>query len=239
MTKQRSVGGRRRMSAGLAAVAVLAVSGCGSTNLHSGSAAVVDGTPISQSQVDKMVLAACSFVKQQRLAAGQAQVGQPVASLRTNIANSYIDFILDSRAARKLHISISEAAIARFPSSIPKGVSEADRARLQQFFHQTARSRLEEAVIGAHLKDPSVTTPDKVTRANLEALATAARNYLARFRANQNVTVNPVYGMWSGTTLQPASGSLSDAVSASAKKWLSLRGGGGQPSDLPPSQVCG
>ncbi len=239
MSSQRSVGGRRRATAGFAALAVLAVSGCGSTNLHSGSAAVVDGTPISQTQVDKMVMAACGFVKANRLAAGQPAPSQPVAVLRNQLANSYIIFVLDNRAARKLHISVTEAAISRFPSPIPKGVSASDRATLKQFFHQATRSRLQEAVIGEHLKDPSATTAAKITQANIRSYGAAASNYLTRFRANQDVAANPSYGMWSGTALQPASGSLSDAVSANAQKWLSLRGGGGQPSDFPPSQLCG
>lgn len=227
------------MAAGVAALAVLAVSGCGSTNLHSGSAAVVDGTPISQSKVDTMVMAACGFVKANDEANGQPGPTQSVARLRNQLANSYIVFQLDDRAARKLHITVSDAAIARIPSPIPKGVSASDRATLRQFFYQATRSQLQEAVIGEHLKDPSVTTAENITRANLNSFAAAASNYLTRFRANQDVTVNPSYGMWSGTALQPASGSLSDAVSANAQKWLSLRGGGGQPSDLPPSQACG
>lgn len=239
VSSQRSVGGRRRAAAGVAALAVLAVSGCGSTNLHSGSAAVVDGTAISQSQVDTMVMAACGFIKANNEANHQPGLNQSVAGLRNNLANSYIVFLLDDRAARKLHISISEAAISRFPSPIPKGVSAADRATLKQFFHQATKSQLQEAVIGEHLKDPSVTTADKITRANITSYGHAAMNYLSRFRVNQDVTVNPSLGIWSGTALQPGSGSLSDAVSTKAKKWLTLRSGGGSPSDLPTSQRCG
>ena len=86
-------------------------------------------------------------------------------------------------------LTVSPAAIAKVTSSqkIPPGLSSSDQQLLTQFFYDSAKAQLQQATIGAHLKDPSVTNADNVTSADITA-ATAVPH---AFTAKQSVTVSP------------------------------------------------
>ena len=93
-------------------------------------------------------------------------------------------------------------------------------------------------MIGAHLKDPSVTNADNV---NPNQIKDSLR-YLRAFTLKQQVSVNPAYGTWSNGQLLDTDGSLSAAQSSTARRWLTIRGQASSSADvsgLPPSQVCG
>jgi hypothetical protein len=222
----------KRRFAGLAAVLVVVLTGCGA-NFHPGEAAIVDGTGISSGSVDDLVLAACDYSKQGRVSQGGAVPTQSMARLRFSITQALIQFILNDKAARQLGVTVSDAKIAAVAgaATMPRGVSASTRKLLTTFFHESARAQLQQAVIGAHLRDPKITTADAVTQDDLKAAAP----YLKKFAAKQHVVVDPSYGRWNGTALVAASGSLSVPVS--------VKPGGTDAAtavkDLPPSQVCG
>lgn len=214
-------------------VAMAALAGC---QFHPGSAAVVNGDKISQGTIDDLVVAGCGFFKAQRALDGGAVPSTSTAFLRNVFTGSLISFTIVDKAAAQLHLTVSRAAIASATQTPPKGMNSEDRERLADFFTDSARSELQQAVIGAHLKDPSVTNADDVTPDD----TAAAEKYLAAFTAKQHVEVNPAYGTWSGGRLLDTDGSLSKAQSSEAKSWLALRAGNGQSAaGLPASQVCG
>lgn len=228
---------RKRSAAALAAFAVLAVSGC---TFHPGSAVVINGDKISQTQVDNLVDAACSFFKQNRLKSGGASPQTSTAYLRNVITEDLISYRLTGAAASQLHLTVSPATIATVKASanqtLPAGMSSTDSTRLGAFFDSSYRSQLELAVIGAHLKDPSVMTADKVTQSDIAA----SKKYMASFIAKQHISVSPAFGTWTKGMLVQTDGSLSSPVSSSAKTWTRLAASNSTSSQgLPPSQVCG
>jgi len=228
---------RSRRAIGGAALAVIAVAGCG-TDLHPGAAAVVDGTTISQGEVGDLTSAFCTSIEQQRTSSGRSQPTTSIAELKRNLTGSLIQFQLTQDAADELGLSVSDAAVADFLKQQQVSVSESlpddDQQLIEDFFDQAARNQLLLALIGAHQKDPSVTTIDQVTSDETQAGTT----YMQKYAADHDVTVNPSYGTWGDQGLGLSSGSLSAAVSDQAKAFLQPPAQGETP-DLPASQLCG
>lgn len=216
------------------ALAGLLLAGCG-IDIHPGAAAVVNGHVISQSQVDDLVLAACDYSRAVRAEQGGAEPTQSMGNLRTSLAGALIQFEITDEAASQLGLSVSEAKISELTSAnpMPAGLSGESRDLLEGFFHDASRAQLQQAVLGAHLSDPKVTTADDVTPANVDA----GMRYLDSFAAKQDVTVDPSYGSWDGSALVSSSGSLSDPVSTTPA--ARPNPSPDAVADLPPSQVCG
>ncbi len=225
---------RKHRLAGLAVVAALAVSSC---TFHPGSAAVVNGTSISQRTVDDLVGAACDYITLLGQKNSGASQPRPVSFFKHLFTQSYISFGITAKAARELRVSVSPAAIAKLTDQqpLPAGLSAGDREKLTAFFTGSARAQLQQEVIGAHLNDPAVTTADNVSQADLPA----AKPYLATYERKQSVQVNPAYGSWNGQRLVDTDGSLSVPQSAVAGTWLRLRQSSSDTTGLPANQVCG
>jgi hypothetical protein len=222
---------RKRRFAAVSALLVVALTACGA-NFHPGEAAIVNGQGISASSIDNLVLAACDYSEQARLSQGGAEPTQSMANLRFSITQALIHFVITNEAASRLGLTVSDAKIASVAgsTSVPEGVSPTSRSLITKFFSDAAKAQLQQAAIGAHLRDPKVTTADAVTKKDLQAAAP----YLDKFATQQHVVVDPSFGKWNGTALVQASGSLSDPVSAAAGSSSATA-----VKDLPPSQVCG
>ena len=223
--------------AGLAALTAISLAGCGS-DLHPGTAAVVNGTTISQDSVDDLVSAACDYSQVLRELSGGLDPTLALGSLRTSLTEALITFQLSDEAADELGLTVSNAMVTKVASGndMPSELDDHTAEVIGDFFRDAARSNLQQGVIGAHEQDDSVTTADKVTQADVTAGAT----YLRKFAKKQDITVDPRYGTWDGSTLKTASGSLSDPVSDSAKQATVAPAEGENPAaGLPASQVCG
>jgi SurA N-terminal domain len=230
---------RRHGIAIAAFVGAIAVSGC---TFHPGQAAVVNGSDISQSTVDDLVQAGCSFFKASREESGGGEPATSRSFLRNLFTQNLITFKIIDKAATQMGLTVSPAAIAKnsVEPTLPKGLQGTDRELFDDFFVQATRSELQQAAIGAHLKDPSVTNADNVQQSQIAD----SRAYLKAFTLKQKVSLNPAYGTWSHGQVLDSDGSLSAAQSAVARKWLKLReanadGSGSGVVGLPPSQVCG
>ncbi len=221
MTVRRSSRATRiRRLPALAVVAAVAVTGCGA-DLNPGTAATVNDTRFSQSRVDNLVRVFCDYVEIVREQGGGAQPPLPVADVRSNLTSALITFELTDLAAEQLGLSVNRSTVVnqaeQYP--IPAVLDDADAQLLEDFFEDASRSTLQTGAVGAHLQDTSGMTADQ---------------YLKTFAAEQDVVVNPAYGVWNGTIIDRGSGSLSDPVSQAAQQMA------GQPvAGLPPSQVCG
>lgn len=232
----------RRLTRGVAGAAaallgVVGLSSCESNQPHPGSAAVVNGTSIPTGKVDNTVKAACAYIAFNNLVSTQPQ---PVAltDLRSNIAGAYVSYQIIAEAAAKLHLVIYPADIAKAASqtTVPPSLSDTDTALLTSFFYQEAKATIEEATISANLNDPNITTS---TNVNPQAISSTATAYIKRALSDANVVVNPGYGTWNGAGLVSGSGSLSAPVSSAATSILPAANGQTDPTNLPPSQVCG
>jgi hypothetical protein len=165
-----------------------------------------------------------------------------MAFLRNFLLKNLITFKITQEAAAANHLTVSPAKVAQASGGepLPLSMSEKDRELLRQFFIDSARSELEQAVIGAHLEDGSVTNADGITSKNVNKYVSESAKYLTPFTRKVDVTVNPAYGTWNGTTLVDDEGSLSAPASRVAKNWIALRKANGTSvAGLPPSQVCG
>lgn len=232
MSTRRSATTWCTLVAGSLAASLL--TGCGA-DIHPGSAAVVNGEAISQNTVDDLVLAACDYSKAVRLEQGGAEPSQSMASLRSALAGALIQFRITDLAASELGVSVSEAKISEVTSggTMPPGLDSESRELLDGYFYDAARAQLQQAAVGAHLADPEVTTADNVSPDNV----TAATDYLNKYAARQDVSVDPSYGSWNGSELVSGSGSLSDPVSTTPAAVAGAQADA--VADLPPSQVCG
>lgn len=221
---------------GIAATALLAITlaGC-STDLNPGLAAQVNDQRISRSQIDDLVMSACSFSKIARIEAGGEDPQSSMAGLRQLIITRKVDYALVNQAAEDLGITVSAAKIDAVSQPVPETLTGEDADRIRDFFHEAAKAQLQQAAIGAHIADDTVVDDSvPVTQENLDAGA----KYLQEYAANQDVVVNPEFGSWDGRSVTQLSGSLSVAVSDEAADLLSAAQSGSIP-DLPPSQVCG
>jgi hypothetical protein len=235
--------GRRRLTSrrGLAGVAVgvvavLAASGCDS-DLHPGAAAVVDGTTISQDQVDDVVTAVCDYLM---IANESAQTpSEPAFSdLRSSFLGLYVEFEVVDAATEALGLTIHPADIDAFASQfeLPDDLSDEDADIIDGYLYEQADDQVSQATIAAHLKDSGVTDSSDVDPNAIDGAA----DYLADQLSDADIEVNPAYGVWDGQAVTIGSGSLSSLVS---KTLPPPPEDGSQPqtdtSDLPPSQVCG
>jgi hypothetical protein len=213
---------------------LVSVSAC-STGFNPGAAATINGTTIPESQVDDVVSAACAYTA--AVSTGGAPQPTSLANLRLSITQAMIQFALTDEVTRAMGLSVSPAAVsaASAQSSVPSGLSSDDAAALKGFFTDYATSTAQTQLIGGHLADSSVTSSDQVKGDN----SRLAGKYLTTFAAKQDITVNPAYGRWNGAAVVGGGGSLSDAVTTSAKDSLvAATNAQANTSDLLPVQVC-
>jgi hypothetical protein len=229
--------GTRLRAAGLVGAALLsltAISGCG-TGFSPGSAATINGTTISQDQVDSIVSGACAFTA----ASSDGSTGTTptsLASLRATVTQALIQFNVTDAVTKAMKLSVSQAAITQaIPNQVPSGLGKADTAALKSFFYDYAKSSSQAQLIGAHLVDSSITTSEQVEKNE----SSVASTYLGKYAAKQDITVNPAYGRWNGASVVGGSSSLSDAVSSSAKDSLAAATSSkGDTTGLLSTQVC-
>jgi SurA N-terminal domain len=232
---------RAAATAVVVAVVLLAVTACG-TDLHPGTAATVGDTTIGESEVEDLVVAACSFTEETRIAEDSgSDPTQSIANLRRSVTQQLIQTEVTNQATQELGLTISESTAsslaAQSVDSIPDGVSPEDRELLEEFFTEQSRSLLGQGVIGAHLRDESITVGDEgITQDDVDG----AQEYLAGFAADLEIEVNPAFGTWEDGEVLLASGSLSDPVSDVAEAAFSDSVGSPESlNELPASQVCG
>jgi hypothetical protein len=225
--------------AGVAVVAALSVSACG-TDLNPGVAAVVDDTTISQGEVDDLVDAACAYSEAVREEeGGGSEPTQVIAQLRSLITQQLIDFEISSAAVDELGLTVNDSTATALALSnpMPSDLDPDQEELMREFFDAQAYSLLQQAVIGAHQRDESITVADDtLTREDVDA----AQEFLDEFAGEFDIEVNPAYGTWDGSAVVTSSGSLSDPVSALAQDaFASPEESPGASADLPPNQVCG
>lgn len=221
-----------------ASVVALSLTGCG-TDLRPGLAASVNQTSITEEQIDELSAAACVYTASAQQAAGTDD-GKPslvISELKGSLLGSVIAFQLTDEIADQMGLAVSEAQIdkAAQQQATPDGMPTREGAVIEAFLRDAGENQLQQALIGAHLRDPSITTVESATQDDVDA----AGDYLTKYFAKADVEVAPSYGTWDGSRLVTGSGSLSDPVSTKAAEQPMP----GEPNpaleSLPASQLCG
>ncbi|HEY7044251.1 MAG TPA: hypothetical protein VH419_11335 [Nocardioidaceae bacterium] len=224
--------------AATAAATVLLLGAC-SSNLQPGNAAVVNGAAIPQSEVDDLVSAGCAYEAAMGKTDRETYPLLSLASLRTNFLNVLIRNHLARQAADEiggLHVSQNQVSSLAAGNTIPPTLDDQERSRVEDFFHTSAETDLLVALIGAHLKDDTVTDASHVQQADLDA----GQKYLDAYTKKADVKVNPRFGTWTGTTVKGGSGSLSQLASTPPTPAAIPGQPAPNPAEtLPPDQVCG
>lgn len=237
-TYRRLRGVRRLAVATLFGATALLLSAC-TADIHPGSAAVVDGTSIRESSVDTLVQAGCAYETEMGKIDRQTYPVLSISTLRANFVNVLIRNQLARDAAAKIGgLRVSQDQVTKFAAgnTIPPTLGEPEKSQITEFFQDSSETDLLVALIGAHLKDDTVTDASNVQQADLDA----GQKYLTTYSKNADVSVNPSVGTWNGTAIEPGSGSLSVlAVTPTTPEAVP-----GQPAEnpaatLPPSQQCG
>lgn len=192
--------------------AVLALAGC-STDFHPGSAAVVNDTTITQGQVDDITDAACAYTAALRETDTRyPQLG--LADLRSSIVIGLVQEEITQQVADEQGLSVSDAQVNQIAvqnvNSIPDSVPDDQREALTSFFDDQARSTVLQALIGKHADDPTVTNGSDLTS---DEIAAETKPWMKKYFEAADVDVDPSFGQWNGTTLDPGTGSLSQPAS--------------------------
>ncbi len=204
---------RRRVAAAGALVVTLSISGCG-TDLHPGTAASVNGTSITESTIDDLLAAVCSFNEIERTNQGGTEPNQSIQTLRASLVESLVIVEITDQAAEERGLTVSDALIAKSSAGtpIPSELPDDQEELLREFLQRRTEQTLKQGVIGANLDDPSVTTAEDIKQSDVSA----ANTYLLDYAQKQDVEVSPRYGTWDGDRIQFGTGSLSDPVSTTA-----------------------
>ena len=225
MTRSRTLRGLL-----LATVAGCALSGCAN---HPGSAAVVGSERISDSRLDDVAGAFCA------LASAQPQQAEAPASkgARLQALGVLIDDALSRQYAEAEGVEPDQAQVSAFVArseatldALPAKERSVFRATLTEY----AEAQTSLIALGTReLREAGTAKPTQE-----QALAEATRLKSAWAERNADVSVDPRYGRYTEGALQPADGSLSVPVSASAKAGAAATPAPAWVAGLPASQKC-
>jgi hypothetical protein len=219
-------------------VALLLLAGCGG-GAHPGTAAVVNGAAISDDQVTHVVDAFCSSVVAQQQGPGTNAQDVPVPYLRRLLLGYLVAFRLADDYFRSHGLGLTPAAVDRLGSPPTQaGLSAVRQSRRTAFLLAYQRYAFQLSTIGAHVKNPSVTSLSNYDKSTQQAGAAE----LAKWAARQHISVAPSFGVYKNLTIAQRSGSLSVPQSPLARRLARLgaaQTSSGAGSTLPRDQVCG
>lgn len=198
----------KRIGVGLAAAAVLAVSGCGA--MHPGAAVVVDGQSVSVDKVDSLADNLCEAVA----ASGQGDVGG--ADARQQAASMMLSLTAAREAADNLGIEVEPSEYA---------LTNQDSEMLAAQFPDADTSNIEKLIkIGKETSALVTAIGEDQSGGSGEKAQQAGQKYLQDYIADADVAVDPRYGLDDSNQPEVVD-SLSVRVSDAAE-------------DLPSTQQC-
>lgn len=169
----------KRIGAGLAAAAVLVVSGCGA--MHPGAAVVVDGESVSIEKVDNIADNICAALT------ASGQTGMAGADARQQAASMMLTLLASRQAADELGVEVepseyaltgedTEMLAARFP--------DADAAQIETLLKIGKETTALVTAIG-----------ERRTGGTDQEAIQAGQKYLQDYIASADVDVDPRYGL--------------------------------------------
>ena len=199
----------KRIGVGLAAVAILAVSGCGA--MHPGAAVVVDGESVSMEKVDGLAGNLCEAVA----ASGQAQDAGG-ADARQQAASMMLTLTAVRQAADDLGVEAEPSDYA---------ITEQDTEMLESQFADADIDQIKKLIeIGKETTALVTAIGEDQSGESGQQAQEAGQKYLQDYIASADVDVDPRYGLDDKNQPQDVE-TLSARVSDA-------------PEDLPATQKC-
>ncbi len=226
---------RRSSLVALAAVGALALGGCGT--LPPGAASVVDGTTITNSDVNKLADAQCAGITK---AVAKSDQGQAQAAARKQVVQQGLSLLMDIELSlqyaksqgvspRAAQVAATYAQLAPLIKTLPSKYDDF----MTDTFHRWAEARDVLTQIG------QAATGKEDTAANADALLNAGYQKRDPWLKTVDIETDPRYGPsdigWPGGS-DP---SVSKAVSAFAKAADKQEPDPAFVSALPANQKCG
>lgn len=229
--RTRSV--RRAPLVALAAVAALALGGCGT--VPPGAAAVIDGTTIPREDVTQLAEAQCAGIRQ---AAEQGQESQeaPRKQLVQQALSLLMDIELSLQYGESEDVSPRSAESAETYAQIDpliQGLPAKHRDFMEEVFQRWAEGRDVLTQIGQR------TTGERATPENAEALLNAGYQEREPWVKKVDIETDPRYGPATEGWPGGSDPSVSKAVSKFAKDAAKAQPDPAWVSALPSSQKCG
>lgn len=215
---------------GMAAAGVVLLAGCG--DAHPGSAASIDGTTISVSEVDDVAAALCT-------ANAQGDSGQSLPS--RGARQSALSVLLRSDISRAFG---EQEGVSADPRDVADAL-EQNRATIdalpadqREVFSETVKDYAEgQLIVIAVGQDLLAKQGGKQDDQN--AALAAGDEARAKFADGLEVDIDPRFGTFVDGELEPSGGSLSVPVSGRAKAGLAGTPDASWVAGLPAAQTCG
>lgn len=216
-------------SLGVAAAAALLLSSCSST--APGVAAEVDGTRITDDQVDQFAEVLCAIGGVPGGDAGAPSKTARFTSLQILLTNQLTEEATDVSTVPQQTVS----QMLEGMSAAREGLSADQQATFDQVAEEFARSQQATVQLGRQSLLEAGTPASKITD---QAAYTAGQKAIAKVAEQLDVEVDPRFGTIENGQLQPSEGSLSVPVSDLAVKGADPNASADLVSQLPASQKC-
>lgn len=209
----------------VAGFAVFAMAAC--SNIHPGSAAVVDGESISMSRADDAATAYCQLSL--ATAAQQGVTDVPSVAARRQAITDLIMSVVAKNVAKDRNVAVDPASYALTEKQNRQIAAAFPRADDKQIVDAIERSQHTYAItvaLGEAVSGRKVTA--KSTEAEQSAIQTAGQDVITEAYKKSDISIDPRFGLDDLTKQVAQTGSLSIPQSDKAVN----------PATLPPSQRC-
>lgn len=222
--------GRKTKWSAVAAVAAMALTGCGA--LHPGVAAVVGSHTISDQKVDDVARALCSA--NSAGAPGSAPVATRAA--RQGALQVLLDSELSRQFGEQKGVTADKAVVSQTLAQNEAGISQLPAGE-QDDYRAALKEFKEGGLMLTAIGRQSLESQNKTNITDDQALAEGSR-LRNKYTNGLDVKVDPRYGTFTDDTLHPGGSDLSVAVSARAADGASPDPSNGWVASLPTSQQC-
>lgn len=233
-THTSSTRSRARALAPLALAGVLALTGCG---LTPGTAARVNGSSVSISDVDLLTRVQCRDISSN----GQGQATS-VAKVRAQSVNALIDSTLSKGYADTQRAGYDPRTLQQQMAQVTPVIAtldKADQGPVRDLIEGFRRQELRMLTIGQKLLAKQATSKAGTTKPSSDEALNAAYRARDSFVKKADVEIDPRYGPGAKGVAGAGDGSVSTAVSDFAKQGMAKQPAAAFTSGLPTSQKCG
>jgi hypothetical protein len=232
------VKGNRLVLLAAAGASVLVLSGC-SRSVTGDIAATVDGTTITNSDVNFLAKMQCNAINAALKDPTQSGNVQAISrrQLRSDMLNALVQAHLNSELAAEQKVSYDRATYRQVMDQFESAVQAAakkDQSRFRDLVGSLYQGQLEVyAVAARELAAQGVTQP---TQQQVEGVVSALQR---AFQSKADIHVDPVYGADATGLAGGADASLSKPLSAFAKASVASPEDPSWVTGLPTNQKCG
>jgi hypothetical protein len=197
------------------------------SNIHPGSAAVVDGVSISMSRADDAAAAYCQLSL--ATAAQQGVTDVPSAAARRQAITDLIMSAVAEKVAKDRNLAVDPGSYVlteKQSRQIAAAFPHADDKQIADAIERSQRTYAIAVALGEAVSGRQVT--EKSTESEQSAVQTAGQDVITKAYQKSDISIDPRFGLDDLTKQVAQTGSLSIPQSDKAV----------DPATLPPSQRC-